>query len=120
MCMRNNNTLPYIFNLLNFAKLKTHALAQTTLCVKNLYGCVPGKLKECAANDGYITEPEDGQDLCRGDATIGFWPKINERGAQWDGCEMQVERANGKVQNFLFCAKFSDGTIYKCTENGCE
>jgi len=32
--------------VINFAKLKTHGLTQVTLCVKNLYGCVPGKLKE--------------------------------------------------------------------------
>jgi len=32
--------------IINFPKLKTHCLTLVTLCVKNLYGCVPGKLKE--------------------------------------------------------------------------
>ncbi len=32
--------------VINFAKLKTHGLTHVTLCTKNLYGCVPGKLKE--------------------------------------------------------------------------
>lgn len=32
--------------IINFAKLKTHGLTQVTLCTKNLYGCVPGKVKE--------------------------------------------------------------------------
>jgi uncharacterized protein (DUF362 family)/NAD-dependent dihydropyrimidine dehydrogenase PreA subunit len=32
--------------VIDFAKLKTHGLTQVTLCTKNLYGCVPGKLKE--------------------------------------------------------------------------
>jgi ferredoxin len=32
--------------IINFAKLKTHGLTQVTLCTKNLYGCIPGKLKE--------------------------------------------------------------------------
>ncbi|MEN7982204.1 MAG: DUF362 domain-containing protein [Nanoarchaeota archaeon] len=32
--------------IINFAKLKTHGLTQVTLCTKNLYGCVPGRLKE--------------------------------------------------------------------------
>ena len=32
--------------VINFAKLKTHGLTNVTLCTKNLYGCVPGKLKE--------------------------------------------------------------------------
>ena len=31
--------------VINFPKLKTHCLMQTTLCVKNLYGCIPGNLK---------------------------------------------------------------------------
>ncbi len=32
--------------VINVAKLKTHSLTQITLCTKNLYGCVPGKVKE--------------------------------------------------------------------------
>lgn len=32
--------------VINFAKLKTHGLTNVTLCTKNLYGCIPGKLKE--------------------------------------------------------------------------
>jgi uncharacterized protein (DUF362 family)/NAD-dependent dihydropyrimidine dehydrogenase PreA subunit len=32
--------------IINVAKLKTHSLTQVTLCVKNLYGCVPGNLKQ--------------------------------------------------------------------------
>jgi len=32
--------------VINVAKLKTHALTQVTLCTKNLYGCIPGRLKE--------------------------------------------------------------------------
>ncbi len=31
--------------IINFAKLKTHVLTRVTLCAKNLYGCVPGNLK---------------------------------------------------------------------------
>lgn len=31
--------------IINMPKLKTHCLMQTTLCVKNLYGCIPGNLK---------------------------------------------------------------------------
>jgi len=37
-----------IFNadlVINLAKLKTHSLTQVTLCIKNLYGCIPGQLK---------------------------------------------------------------------------
>lgn len=32
--------------IINLPKMKTHGLTQVTLCVKNLYGCIPGKLKE--------------------------------------------------------------------------
>lgn len=32
--------------IINVPKLKTHASTLVTLCVKNLYGCIPGKLKE--------------------------------------------------------------------------
>jgi ferredoxin len=32
--------------VIDIAKMKTHGLTQTTLCVKNLYGCIPGNLKE--------------------------------------------------------------------------
>ncbi|MBU0957607.1 MAG: DUF362 domain-containing protein [Nanoarchaeota archaeon] len=32
--------------IINVAKLKTHSLTTVTLSVKNLYGCVPGQLKE--------------------------------------------------------------------------
>ncbi len=32
--------------VINFAKMKTHSLTNATLCIKNLYGCIPGKLKE--------------------------------------------------------------------------
>jgi uncharacterized protein (DUF362 family) len=32
--------------IIDFAKLKTHGLTHVTLCTKNLYGCIPGKLKE--------------------------------------------------------------------------
>lgn len=43
-------SLPKIlFNVdlvINFAKLKTHGLTHVTLCTKNLYGCIPGRLKE--------------------------------------------------------------------------
>jgi len=31
--------------IINVPKLKTHSLTLVTLCVKNLYGCIPGKLK---------------------------------------------------------------------------
>lgn len=31
--------------VINIAKMKTHGLTQVTLCVKNLYGCIPGELK---------------------------------------------------------------------------
>ncbi|MGV8151514.1 MAG: DUF362 domain-containing protein [Candidatus Nanoarchaeia archaeon] len=31
--------------IINVAKLKTHQLTQVTLATKNLYGCIPGKLK---------------------------------------------------------------------------
>ncbi len=32
--------------IINVSKLKTHELTQVTLCIKNLYGCVPGRMKE--------------------------------------------------------------------------
>ncbi|MEK6820684.1 MAG: DUF362 domain-containing protein [Nanoarchaeota archaeon] len=32
--------------VINVAKMKTHGLTKVTLCIKNLYGCIPGKLKE--------------------------------------------------------------------------
>ena len=32
--------------VIDFAKLKTHTLTHVTLCRKNLYGCIPGKMKE--------------------------------------------------------------------------
>lgn len=32
--------------VINIAKMKTHSLTGATLCVKNLYGCIPGRLKE--------------------------------------------------------------------------
>jgi len=38
-----------LFNVdlvINVAKMKTHGLTLATLCVKNLYGCIPGRLKE--------------------------------------------------------------------------
>jgi uncharacterized protein (DUF362 family)/NAD-dependent dihydropyrimidine dehydrogenase PreA subunit len=31
--------------VINFAKIKTHMFTGVTLCSKNLYGCIPGKLK---------------------------------------------------------------------------
>jgi len=31
--------------IINFAKMKTHVFTGVTLCSKNLYGCIPGKLK---------------------------------------------------------------------------
>lgn len=31
--------------IINLAKMKTHGLTMATLCVKNLYGCVPGEMK---------------------------------------------------------------------------
>jgi len=31
--------------IINLPKLKTHLLTGTTLCVKNLYGCIPGRAK---------------------------------------------------------------------------
>ena len=32
--------------VINLAKMKTHSLTGVTLCIKNLYGCIPGRLKE--------------------------------------------------------------------------
>ena len=32
--------------VINVAKMKTHGLTLATLCTKNLYGCIPGRLKE--------------------------------------------------------------------------
>lgn len=32
--------------VINVAKMKTHGLTGVTLCVKNLYGCIPGALKQ--------------------------------------------------------------------------
>jgi uncharacterized protein (DUF362 family) len=32
--------------IINLAKMKTHGLTGVTLCVKNLYGCIPGALKQ--------------------------------------------------------------------------
>lgn len=32
--------------IINVAKMKTHSLTGVTLCVKNLYGCVPGAIKQ--------------------------------------------------------------------------
>lgn len=32
--------------IINVAKMKTHGLTGVTLCVKNLYGCIPGVLKQ--------------------------------------------------------------------------
>ena len=32
--------------IINVAKMKTHGLTGVTLCVKNLYGCIPGALKQ--------------------------------------------------------------------------
>ncbi|MBU3913138.1 MAG: DUF362 domain-containing protein [Nanoarchaeota archaeon] len=32
--------------VINVAKMKTHGLTLATLCAKNLYGCIPGRLKE--------------------------------------------------------------------------
>jgi uncharacterized protein (DUF362 family)/Pyruvate/2-oxoacid:ferredoxin oxidoreductase delta subunit len=32
--------------IVNVAKMKTHGLTGVTLCVKNLYGCIPGSLKQ--------------------------------------------------------------------------
>lgn len=31
--------------IINIAKLKTHSFTGVTLCMKNLYGCIPGKMK---------------------------------------------------------------------------
>lgn len=31
--------------IINFAKMKTHGFTKVSLCAKNLYGCIPGKLK---------------------------------------------------------------------------
>ena len=32
--------------IINVAKMKTHSLTGVTLCAKNLYGCIPGAIKQ--------------------------------------------------------------------------
>lgn len=42
------NISEIIFNVdlvINIAKMKTHVFTKVTLCAKNLYGCIPGKVK---------------------------------------------------------------------------
>jgi len=49
---KNTHRIPLpkiLFNVdlvINVAKMKTHGLTLASLCVKNLYGCIPGRLKE--------------------------------------------------------------------------
>jgi uncharacterized protein (DUF362 family)/NAD-dependent dihydropyrimidine dehydrogenase PreA subunit len=46
--------------IINVAKMKTHGLTGVTLCVKNLYGCIPGALKQ-----GYHKTLPDPRSLSR-------------------------------------------------------
>jgi len=42
--------------VINVAKMKTHSLTGVTLCVKNLYGCIPGAIKQGYHN--VLTTPQ--------------------------------------------------------------
>ncbi len=77
-------------------------------------------VEDCIKEGGYITSPANGRDICRDRAELGQWPVLSEYEAFWGGCEMKVERINGQVKNYEFCATLADGTLVRCTTAGCE
>ena len=80
---------------------------------------VPGMIL-CMDENGFLMEPVEGQEICRGKKEYGLWPTISDRGAQWGGCKMHVERASGIVEHFSYCAVLANGTIMMCTDMGCD
>lgn len=80
---------------------------------------VPGMIL-CMNDNGYVTEPKEGQEMCRGNSAYGVWPVLSDKGAKWGGCKMSVERTNGMIEHFTYCATMADGTIVTCEETGCD
>ncbi len=80
---------------------------------------VPGMIL-CMEDNGYLTEPKEGQEMCRGNSAYGVWPVLNDKGAKWGGCKMSVERVGGMIEHFAYCATMADGMIVMCRESGCD
>ena len=80
---------------------------------------VPGMIL-CMEDNGYLTEPKEGQEMCRGNGAYGVWPVLSDKGAKWGGCRMGVERVGGMIEHFAYCATMADGTIVTCRESGCN
>ncbi len=68
--------------------------------------------------DGYVTKPKDGDEICR-DYDMGVWPSISKENAEWGGCDMKINRVDGMIREFEYCATLSDGRVGHCNEKGC-
>jgi len=94
--------------VINVAKMKTHGLTLVTLCGKNLYGCIPGSLKE--KYHAILPSPKRFARLIHKiDETIN--PQLNIIDGV-TGIESEGPAASGKIKNSkLILASKSIGAI---------
>lgn len=92
--------------------------AQEASVKSNISSTVPAAIL-CMDDNGFLTEPEEGVNICRDDKDLSTWPAIGEMGGKWGGCEMGVTRKNGIMVGFTYCATLPSGDIARCTQTGC-
>ena len=93
--------------------------ALTASIKSTISSTVPGMIL-CMEDNGYLTEPKEGQEMCRGNSAYGVWPVLSDKGVRWGGCKMIVERVDGMIEHFSYCVTMADGTIVMCRESGCD
>ncbi len=97
----------------------TQQKKEVTMLKSKISSTVPAVIM-CMNNNGYIMKPKDGGEICRGNSS-DVWPIINTEGGKWnDGCEMKVNRVDGNIRGFEYCASLLDGSIAHCNERGCK
>jgi hypothetical protein len=76
----------------------------------------------CMDDNGYLTTPKENVKVCRdSDSSSMKWPVISDGGGQWnEGCEMSVERIDGVIKSFEYCATLPDGSVVRCGNRGCK
>lgn len=79
-------------------------------------------VNDCIADNGRILEPVDDGIVCDGstDHTPRRWANVSEKGGSWGGCDFEVKREEGNIEDYVFCATLPDDRIVKCTRDGCE
>lgn len=82
-----------------------------------IFSTVPMMIK-CMDDNGYMMEPVENGEICRGNSSA-TWPVISDQGGRWGGCEMSVQRINGVIKSFEYCATMTDGSIFHCSKVGC-